>query len=43
MKKTVSLMWLRIERAPALALELTPGALLIAGGLFIISLASVIH
>lgn len=41
MKRTASLIMLRIERAPALALELTPGVLLIAGGLLVMCLASV--
>lgn len=39
MKKTISLIWLRIERTPTLALELLPGAVLVTGGLLVASLA----
>lgn len=40
MKKIVSLAWLRIERAPDLIADLTPGLLLVLGGLLVLVVAA---
>jgi hypothetical protein len=39
MRKHLSLLLLRVERMPTLALELLPGALLVAGGLLVTCIA----
>jgi hypothetical protein len=39
-KRLISLTWLRLERIPMLAFDLLPGALLVVGGVTLISLAT---
>ena len=40
MRRLISLAWLRVERTPMVVFELLPGALLVVGGVTLISLAT---